>query len=231
MPRLPGTGSATVGIRTFAHTFVPPICVMAGVVVAKALFDVPVEHLTTETTTIAGVPPYFGAVSVLGCFGWAAAVGMFLMGACLLYDWLERKEAAFLACSALFTAYLLIDDTFTLHEAVLPAVGIPERATYAAIGLATLVYAVAFRREIRRSAWIFLVIAVGFLGFSVLVDEVGQILDLSEHVGIEMVIEDGSKLMGISAWVCYAALSTRGLVTNRFTPPSSTGSIPLPRRS
>ena len=55
--------------------------------------------------------------------------------------------------------------------------------------------------------------------FSVLVDEVGQMLDLSDHVGLEMVVEDGSKLMGISAWVCYAALSTRGLVTNRFTPP------------
>lgn len=219
MHRLPGTGSATVGVRTFAYTFVPPLLVMAGVVLAKAILDLPVEHLTTEATTIARVPPYFGLVSALGCFGWAAAVGMFLMGACLLYDWLERREAAFLACSALLTAYLCIDDAFTLHEAVLPAAGIPERATYAAIGLATIAYGSFFRREIRRSAWIFLVIAVGFLGFSVVIDELSQILDLSAHVGIEMVIEDGSKLMGISAWVCYAALSTRGLVTKRFTPP------------
>ena len=32
MHRLPGTGSATVGVRTFAYTFVPPLLVMAGVV-------------------------------------------------------------------------------------------------------------------------------------------------------------------------------------------------------
>ena len=62
MHRLPGTGSATVGVRTFAYTFVPPLLVMAGVVLAKAILDVPVEHLTTEATTIARVPPYFGLV-------------------------------------------------------------------------------------------------------------------------------------------------------------------------
>lgn len=219
MHRLPGTGTATVGVRTFAYTFVPPALVMAGVVIAKALFDVPVERLTTEATTITQVPPYVGAVSAIGCFGWAAAVGMFLMGACLLYDWLERREAAFLACSALLTAYLCVDDAFTLHEAVLPAVGIPERATYAAIGLATLAYGWFFRREIRRSAWIFLVIAVGFLGLSVVIDEVGQAGILERLAGVAMVGEDGAKLMGISAWVCYAALSTRGLVTSRFTAP------------
>lgn len=217
--RLPGTGAVGVGVRTFAYTFVPPVLVMAGVVVAKVRYDVPVERLTSEATTITQVPPYVGAVSALGGFGWAAAVGMFLLGACLLYDRLERREAAFLACSALLTAYLCIDDAFTLHEAVLPAAGIPERATYAAIGLATLAYGWFFRPEIRRSAWIFLAIAVAWLGLSVLLDEVGQAVTLSRGAGIAMLAEDGAKLLGISAWVCYAALSIRGLVHPRLTTP------------
>lgn len=220
MHRLPGTGSATVGIRTLAYTFVPPVVVIFGVAVAKAAFDVRVEHLTTEATTIAGVPPYFGAVSAIGSFGWAAAVGMFLMGACLLYDWGERREAAFLTCSALLSAYLCADDSFTLHEAVLPGLGIPENATYAVIGLATLAYGFAFRREIRRSAWLFLVLAVGLLGLSVALDALTEIVDVSDHVGVEMLAEDGFKLLGISAWVSYAALSTRGLVTSRFRSPA-----------
>lgn len=216
MHRLPGTADEHVGIRTFAYTFIPPALVMLGVGLSLVVLGIPVENLTSEPTTIAEVPPYTGAVSTIGVMGWAAAIGMFLMGAALLYEKLEGKEAAFLAYGAIFTSYLAIDDAFALHETVLPAAGIPERATYAVILALVIVYAVLFRTQIRSSAWLFLVLAVGLLASSVAVDVVWGLLDPSSGFAIQMFVEDGFKLFGICAWVAYAAMSTRGLVRKRF---------------
>lgn len=216
MHRIPGTADEHVGIRTFAYTFVPPALVMLGVGLALVVLGIPVENLTSEPTTIAQVPPYTGAVSTIGVMGWAAAIGMFLMGAALLYEKLERREAAFLAYGAVFTSYLAIDDAFAFHESVLPSLGIPEKATYAVLLALVIVYAVLFRPQIRQSAWLFLVLAVGLLASSVAVDLVWELLDPSSGFAIQLFVEDGFKLFGICAWVAYAAMSTRGLVRRRF---------------
>lgn len=217
MSRLPGTAREHVGWRTFAYTFIPPTVVFVLVAAAKTVADLPVGELTVEATSVAGLPPYVGSVSALGCFGWAAATGMFFLGACLLYDDLGRRESAFLAASAALTGYLLADDAFTLHEAVLPALGIPEWATYLVIAIAVTAYAYAFRAELRRSAWLFLGIAVVFLGTSVAID-VGWNLVLPDRgYHVEQFLEDATKFFGICAWVAFAALSTRGLVRARLT--------------
>lgn len=237
MRRLPGTGSERVGIRTFAYTFVPALIVVGGVAVARATVGTPIEHLTTEPTMLGQVPGYYGLVSTLGVMCWAAAVGMFLMGACLLYDRLGRRDAAFLTASALLTGYLAIDDAFTLHEQLLPSIGIPEEAVYAGILVAVLAYAAVFRHEIARSAWLFLVLAVGFLGTSVVIDKGYELLGSPGGGGLAIWAEDGAKFIGICAWVAYAALSTRGLVRSGIvraaagtaSPIRTTGSADLPR--
>lgn len=218
MRRIPGMGSESVGMRTFAYTFAPAAFALTGVLLARSVGGIPIEDLTTEPTTIAGLPPYAGVVSTLGCFGWSAAVGMFLLGACLLVEQRHRHEAAFLVCSAIFSAYIGLDDAFTFHEAVLPAIGIPESLTYAAIGIAVVVYAASFRHHIRRSAWLFLLVAVALLGSSVLLDKASELLMISRAQGLQMFVEDGVKLFGICSWVAYAALTTRGLLRCRHSP-------------
>lgn len=213
---LPGTAREHVGIRTFGYVFVPPTLVVLAVGVVSVATGHSVATFTMEPTTALGGAPYVGAVSSLGCYGWAAAIGIFLLGACLLYDGMRRRDAAFLACSALITGYLLADDAFTLHEAVLPAVGIPEFVTYLAILAVIGAYAAAFHAEIRRSAWLFLGLAVLLLGGSVAVDAAWEILEPARGANIEQLAEDAAKLLGISSWVGYAALSVRGLVRARF---------------
>ncbi len=218
MHRLPGTGSATVRIRALAYTLIPPLLVLLGVALAKALYDVPVETLTRETTTVAGLPAYYGMVSTIGYFGWAAATGIFLLGAGLAKEWGDRRQAAFLGYIAALSFYLCIDDAFTLHEEAFPALGIPEEVVYGAIGLATLGLIVLFRREIRSSAWIYLLLAVGMLGFSVVIDEITQIFTIERAAGLFVLAEDGSKLIGIFLWATYSAATVRGLVSRRLSP-------------
>lgn len=218
LQRLPGTGREPVGVRTFAYTFVPPALIMLAVALTFAVGGVPVEKLTTEPTTIADLPPYTGAVSTLGILGWGAAVGIFLMGACHLYERLDRRDAAFLGLSAAITAYLCLDDAFTFHEAVLPALGIPEAASYLFIGALVLLYGALFREQIRAGAWLFLALAIGLLGLSVAIDAAWEILDPYRGAAIEMLLEDGAKLFGISAWIAYAAMSTRGLLRRHSRP-------------
>ncbi|MDO5699791.1 MAG: hypothetical protein Q4G51_17645 [Dermatophilus congolensis] len=229
MHRLPGTADEHVGIRTFAYTFIPPVLVMLGVALTYVFADIPVEVLTSEPTTQADVPPYTGSVSTLGVMGWSAAIGIFLLGAALLYEKLERREAAFLAYGAIFTAYLAVDDAFALHESVFPSIGIPEEAVYAGILLLTIIYAWLFRPQIKAAAWLFLALAVMALAGSVAVDVIWQLLDPSSGYALQMLVEDGLKLVGIAAWVAYAAMSTRGLVRHHFARDSSAVST-APRR-
>lgn len=216
MHTLPGTGTEQVGARTFVYTFVPAALAIGAVLVGRLVFGIRIDQLTAEPMSIANQPPYYGFLSTLGILAWAAAIGMFLMGACLLYDGLTRRESAFLTTSAALTAYLCVDDAFSLHETLLPAFGIPEFVTYAAIGAAVLVYGFAFRDVIRSSAWLFLVLAVALLAGSVAVDVGWELLDRREGGMAAMFFEDAFKFTGICAWVSYSALSTRGLVRTRM---------------
>lgn len=217
MYRLPGTGTEHVGVRTFAYTFAPAALALGAVLVARATFGIRIDHLTAEPMSIADQPPYYGFLSTIGILAWAAAVGMFLMGACLLYDQLSRRQSLFLGASAALTAYLCVDDAFSVHETLLPAMGIPEVVTYAAIGLAVVAYAFGFRDLIRSSAWLFLLLAVGLLSASVVVDAGWDLLGRDEGGLAAMFVEDAFKFCGICAWVSYSALSTRGLVRTRLT--------------
>ena len=226
MSGLKGTAGEKVGIRTFAYTFVPPAIVMLGVGLSLVVLGIPVENLTSEPTTIADVPAYTGAVSTIGVMGWAAAVGMYLMGAALLYEKIERKEAAFLAYGATFTAYLAIDDAFAFHESVLPSIGISENATYAVLLGLVIVYALLFRPQIRNSAWLFLVLAVTLIAASVAVDLIWEMLDPSSGFAIQLFLEDGLKLFGICAWVAYSAMSTRGLLRRHLAEHDKAARLP-----
>lgn len=216
MHKLPGTGTEHVGLRTFIYTFAPAVLALSAVVVGRFGFGIRIDQLTAEPMSIAQQPPYYGFLSMLGTMSWAAAVGMFLMGACLIYDDLSRREAAFLTASAALTGYLCVDDSFSLHETLLPVLGIPELVTYLAIGIVVVAYGLTFRSLIREGAWLFLLLAICFLGASVVVDAGWELLGRDEGGMTAMFFEDSLKFVGICAWVAFSALSTRGLVRTRL---------------
>lgn len=199
-------------------TLAPPALVLLGVALAKAVLDVDVAEMMTEATTHLQVSPHVGFASALGLFAWAAAAGAALLGASLLHGLLAGRseaprEVALLSSLAGLTSFLLLDDAFRFHEYVLPAAGIPELVTYAAIAAATLAILVLFRREILAGPWTLLLLALLFLGGSVVWDVVTQELDgVGLGYNIEVFVEDGLKLIGIAFWTAWIGCHAHGAV-------------------
>ncbi len=222
---LPGTGGVRVSARTLAYIFVPPLLVMAVVAVIRLTRDIEIYDLVADPTSITHSPSYLGLLSVLGGLCWAAGIGIFLTGACLMWERSRRPEAAFLLYSAAVTAYLCLDDVFMLHEYVLPEIGIPEFLAYAIILALVAGYLVLFRRQILASSWLFLVLAIGLLASSVAVDVIWEILDPPRGSTLEIFVEDGLKFTGICAWVAYAALTTRACIRRALPAPARASQV------
>jgi hypothetical protein len=179
-----------------AMTLLPALAML--LVVALAGRHVPVGSLTRDVTTTAGLPAYTGALSSLGILLWCATTAICLTGA-----WLRRTRM--LLSAAAISGYMMLDDQFQLHEAVLPRLlGIGETAVYLLLAAAVLAHLLLYRAQILRSTpgWLFLSLAL--LGASVGADVMfehllapGQLAQLGQW---SYFIEDGFKWLGICCW-------------------------------
>ena len=108
----------------------------------------------------------------------------------------------------------MLDDFFLVHEDVFPALGIPELVAFIVYAIPTLAYFASSRQRILSHRFILLALAVGFLGLSVLVDQL-----IHSDASMRIFVEDSAKLLGICAWSSFhidAALTTltRGILQN-----------------
>ena len=113
------------------------------------------------------------------------------------------KVIHFLIASGCLSTYILIDDFFLFHEELAPKyIGISQNMVLMLIMIAVVAYLVWFRQIILRTRYEFMLIAVGFLAISVIVDAVlgPWLLPLGEWKSL---IEDGAKLLGITSWLSY----------------------------
>jgi hypothetical protein len=109
---------------------------------------------------------------------------------------LYRESSKFLLSSGLFTTFIMLDDLFLLHDEVFPQMGIPENLIYLSYALITIFFAVKTRKFVKKTEFIILSAAVGFLAFSLLLDAISR----NEF---NNKLEDISKLIGISLWLIY----------------------------
>jgi hypothetical protein len=99
----------------------------------------------------------------------------------------------------------LLDDLFLLHEEVFPYyLNIPEKLVFVGYGMIISLYLVKFRKIILKTEFLFLILAFGFLGLSVIIDLLPIATRLLGNQG-EFLLEDGFKLMGIISWFTYFA--------------------------
>ena len=120
-------------------------------------------------------------------------------------------DAKFLLAAGAFTALLMMDDLFMLHEVFFPyIIGIPELVTYAIYASLGILYVFAFRRFWMSLAPLTFLASLALLAASVLADVV-----VSADGNLTMqVVEDGSKFLGICQWGAFhfracLALTTR----------------------
>lgn len=152
---------------------------------------------------------YYGAVSSLGVLIMMSAAAICLFAALLSLSRQNNTAARMLAMAGLFTAWIALDDLFLVHENVLPAFGIPELVTYGMFAAYGLVYVALFWREILRHNFILFGIAGCFLATSVLIDFVFH----NDSV-VRLMVEDGSKLVGICAWAGFHVMAAWNMLQN-----------------
>jgi hypothetical protein len=167
-------------------------------IAAQFLLHIPLARLTRDPLAVVEGPFYTGAISNLGVLAWAATATICIYTFFLLPR--DRENAAvrgFLLYFGLFTALLMADDLFLLHEdALYGYLGVPEPVTYGVYGLLGLIGVIVHRRTILRTDYLLLGMALALFAFSL-------VTDLMPVVPARHVVEDGSKLVWIFAWFAY----------------------------
>lgn len=183
----------------FAAVVVVATLVLGLVAWLRLVQDVPIHVMTSDVTSMAGVPAYTGFVSQLGILFWAAAAALCLFCAAIARGRAGGEQARFFLASGLLTLVLALDDLFLLHESAFPHLGVPEKLVFASYGAFALYYLLRFRRIILATEFLMLATAFAFFGLSVA-------LDVLNPPGINpYLLEDGTKLVGVLAWLAYFA--------------------------
>lgn len=211
--------------RQLVLTLVPAGLVLLGVAGGARLFDASVSTLSLDIAAVANVHPLTGALSSLSVLLWCTAAVTCGFAAVVVRG--ERPvisgaSAAFLGTSSALSLYLLFDDLFEVHEYLAPHyVGIEEPFVLGLLGLVAVVYLVGFRRDIVRTPWLMLAIAVGLLAMSALID-VAFATRSSGFGAWHLRVQVGAKWVGIACWCSYyvrtayrAVAGTRLPHTNR----------------
>src|SRR5262245_37951564 len=166
-----------------------------------------IDQLTRDPAAIMGARPYIGFLSNVGIFFWSATTTVYRLGSLLMAkkpNSLELK--GFLLASGLFTLFLGFDDTFQLHEDLLPNhLGIWEPLTYVGYAGLGLFYMVRFYSVILDTDYLLLGLALFLLGFSASLDVVWDQHIIAIPSRIEFLVEDGAKFTGIVSWLVYSA--------------------------
>lgn len=195
-------------------TFLPPLALMLGVAFQPwvAPGDLLRDPLAVAEMTDNCCKVYFGAVSNLGIVLWMAGAAICLFAAAVIVT-ADRTDvmARFLLAGGLLTGFLGFDDLFLVHENVLPAFGVPELVTYGAYGLLGLSYLVFFWRQIFANRFVMFGIAGTLLAISVTIDWV-----IHTDASWRILLEDGAKIMGITAWVSFHAIAAWAALAHRI---------------
>jgi hypothetical protein len=173
--------------------------VLVGIVYLLHLWlGIPISTLTRDPTAVAEVPPYTGFLSQIGVLFWfASAIVCIYSSRILLMSSGITEPGRFLFASGFLTMFFVLDDVFLFHEEIFPGIGIPERIVLISYGGLILLWLVRFYVTIFETDFIFLGLAFGFFGISLLLDY------LNPPFIDPYLFEDGTKWAGIVSWFAY----------------------------
>ncbi|MEL6938598.1 MAG: hypothetical protein AAFO84_05330 [Cyanobacteria bacterium J06598_1] len=166
----------------------------------------PVGFLTRDPAAIAHHNPFFGALSNIGILLWSASAAVCGLSAAVLNIIQPISDSRlFFGLFAGLSAALCLDDTFLLHEAILPnrlpLVHIPEAVVILSYVLVLIGAIVRFRKLLLdTSVWLF-GLSLGCFAIAAGFDQILPPNVFSED--ITFLIEDGFKLLAIFLWLAY----------------------------
>ncbi len=185
-----------------------PNCAILGAFAAWGLASHQrLDHFTGDPVALLHGSASTGAVSMLGAILWAAATALAVFG--MLFRLPDSDlTRRFLGWTAAFSAWLMLDDVFLLHERVFPKyMNIPEPAVFVAYVGSCVGWLGAFWRRILATDWLLMVTAFALLGASMGID---ACIHWDSHV--VTFIEDSLKYLGIAVWVAYTGSVARQAV-------------------
>lgn len=166
-------------------------------VVLDRVYGVDYWMIVRDPNAIANQPAYFGFYSNMGSFLWVVAAATALFGAgCLHRAGVEDGRVLLLFAGGAFCTVAGLDDIFMFHEQSY-RIGIPEKAVMAVYALFLLSVVAAAWPVYRATRWLYLLAALGCLGFSALVD----MADLT--ISGAVLIEEALKFSGIAFLAAY----------------------------
>lgn len=197
----------------------------------KALIGLPDHgYLTRDTTAIASLPPYAGLLSTFGFFLWAAAGAIAAFAGWILHVRRDPRKGLrnFLLVSGILTLLLGLDDAFLIHDDIIPIrLGLKEWPFLLAFPAVTLFVLVKSWAVILLTDYLLLGLALGMLGLSLLIDLHSALFDNMPILGVDhFLAEDGTKFIGMVAWLCYFWRTAASGVLHMNIPAHSKARIP-----
>ncbi len=175
--------------------------VLLGMVFIRFFFDIPFRTMTMDPVQVlAGLKgnPFCGGLSNFGVLLWCSTAAVCLFCATCLPAEGKLEARHFLFYSGVITLMLMIDDFFLFHEIVFPRIlGIPGEILFLSYFLVVVYYLYRFHRLIFETDYILLVLAFALLGISFVADIIPF------RIRGQFLVEDGSKFLGIVAWLGY----------------------------
>lgn len=164
---------------------------------------IPFDYLVRDPAAIYGGSPFVGAVSHLGILPWNSTATFCLFAFFVLKKVGRSEDSFFFLISGLITTFLLLDDLFMLHEHIFPKkFGISENVVYAVYFAAMLVYFAVYHEIIAKYDYRIISLSCLFFALSLICGL------LFPNQGLEFLLEEGFKFLGIFSWLVFFASSS-----------------------
>jgi hypothetical protein len=205
--------------RMLLAGWLPGLLLIGAAVIISISSDVTLRMLMQDTTTVLLAPFYIGGLSLLGIILWSICVAICLFAA--LATSIDAEWRRFLLAAGVLSAVLLFDDAYLLHDEILPIhLGIPGELFGVLYLVAIVALVIRFRALIATSNYLIFGAALVLFSAAAAIDVASTVL--SEMVPSNAVVlgEDGTKLLGIVAWLAYFASAGRQALAERAPAPA-----------
>ena len=184
----------------FLWLYIAAILLILIVVIASYFLNIPISQFTRDPLAITKGHPFLGIISNVGVILWSFSVAICFFSYVLLKTSKKPNNVSrFIIFGGFISLVLLLDDLFMLHDRIYPKYfGVGEKIVFLFYGTLILFYLVKFRKIIKKTDFIFILLATSFFGLSILVDRLPQSLLPWTHL-----FEDGPKFIGIVSWFSY----------------------------
>lgn len=192
---------------------------LLAVILAHIFLDIRFGDMTRDALSISGLHPLSGFLSALGILLWWSSASVWVFSALVYKQQGDIVLSSFAWCSAGLSIFMTLDDQFQFHETLAPQyLLIPEIAVYAILALSMLTYLIYFRHVILQSYSLLLLLSLGFMAASVLVDLAeGRSVPLIWRLGGWFYLfEDGFKWLAIVFWTAFCVARCKTDVTRLF---------------